>query len=344
MAVITVNGPIDKCALGVTLPHEHLLIDLGFFTQAPPKEGNTPFFDKLSLQNLRFVKKDPYLIRDNAVIDSEGEAVRELLLYRAAGGASVVEVTLDAIGRDPAALRRIGEKSGVNIIMGCGEYVAAAHSKEIGQKTDKQLAAQWIDEIKNGVGDTDVHPGVIGEIGTSAVITENEWKAVRAAGVAAAETGYGVHIHASLYETNGTEIARKLLTYGLAPRKICIDHVDVDIKEDYILGLLELGIIVEFDNFGKEFYISPRGGATLTGRFAYDLERCQAIKKLTDRGYAAQIFITNDICVKQLLATYGGFGYGHILDNIIPMLKDVGVRDADIHKMTVETPADFLDR
>ena len=39
-----------------------------------------------------------------------------------AGGSTLVDLTLEEIGRDPAALRRVAEASGVTIIMGCGHY------------------------------------------------------------------------------------------------------------------------------------------------------------------------------------------------------------------------------
>ena len=340
--ITTVCGDIAREELGKVLPHEHLLIDLRVFTN-PPKDGKGVFYDKLAMENLRYVRKDPYSIRDNAIMDDEAIAIREAEFFREAGGGTIVDVTLDTIGRDPEALKRISRAAGVNVVMGCGFYVAAAHPVGIEARSEEELAAEMIRDLREGVRGTGIRAGVIGEIGTSAVVTPEEWKCVAAAGRAHLETGKAIHIHTSLYETNGLAIAEKLLGMGVAPEKLAIDHIDVDLREDYLLRLLDLGIFVEFDNFGKEFYISKREGETLTGRFAYDLERAEMLARLVARGYTGQILLTNDICIKNMLCAYGGFGYAHILENIRPMLRDVGIGEGEIERMISENPAEFLD-
>ena len=340
--ITTVCGEIPKEALGNVLPHEHLLIDLKVFTKKPAGDPGV-FYQKLSLDNLRFVRKDPYSILDNAVRDEEEVARHEVELFGRAGGNTIVDATLDSIGRDPLALKRISESTGVHIVMGCGFYVAAAHPKGLAERSEKELAAEMVRDIREGVRGTGVRAGVIGEIGTSAVVTPEEWKCVAAAGLAHLETGKAIHVHTSLYETNGIAIVEKLLAMGVAPSKIAIDHIDVDIREDYIERLLDFGVFVEFDNFGKEFYISKREGETLNGRFAYDFERAETVARLVGKGYAGQILLTNDICIKNMLCTYGGFGYAHILENIRPMLRDCGVREEDISRMISDNAAIFLD-
>ena len=340
--ITTVCGEISREALGNVLPHEHLRIDLQVFTMEP-KDDPGVFYQKLSLDNLRFVRKDPYALLDNAVIDDEDVIRREVELFRRAGGNTIVDVTLDSIGRDPLVLRRISEATGVHIVMGCGFYVAAAHPKGISERSEEDLAAEMIRDVRDGVRGTGIRAGVIGEIGTSAVVTPEEWKCVAAAGRAHLETGKAIHIHTSLYETNGLAIAEKLLAMGVAPDKIAIDHVDVEIREDYIERLLDLGVFVEFDNFGKEFYLGSREEGALKGRFAYDLERAQTVARLVGKGYVGQILLTNDICLKNMLCAYGGFGYAHILENIRPMLSDCGVRENEISRMISDNAADFLD-
>lgn len=340
--VNTVCGAIDKKELGKVLPHEHLLIDLDVFAIETP-ENSQVFHQKLSMSNLHHVLRDPYFIRDNAIMDSVDVAIKEVELFAKAGGRTIVDVTLDDIGRDPLKLKTISEKTGVNIVMGCGHYVDKAHSDKIRNASVKELADEMIKDITVGVRDTGIKAGIIGEIGTSAVVTESEWKNVEAAGIAHIETGKAIHVHTSLYERNGLDIAKKLLSMGVNPQKLVIDHIDVDIREDYILELLDLGINVEFDNFGKEFYIPKREGLALNGRFAYDLERAETIAKLVEKGYVKQLLLTNDICIKNMLTTYGGFGYSRVFVDNIPMLKDCGVSKQDIDTMIIDNPAQLLD-
>ena len=46
------------------------------------------------------VYNDPYTLLDNAILDDADAALRELKLFREAGGNSIVDVTLDEIGRN----------------------------------------------------------------------------------------------------------------------------------------------------------------------------------------------------------------------------------------------------
>ncbi len=342
MAIQTVCGKIKKEELGITLPHEHIIWDLRPVMEEP-KEGLDVYYDKLRADNRYLCYEDPYTIQDNAFLDDEKIAIREIELFKKAGGNSIVEVTLDDIKRDPLSLRRISKATGVNIVMGSGHYTNAAHSADVAWKTERELADEIIRDITVGACGTDVKAGVIGEIGTSAEIAPNERKCLRAAGIASVETGKGIQVHTALYQSNGLEVIDELTKLGVAPNKIVIDHIDVWLREDYLLKLLDKGAYVEFDNFGKEFYISPRPNGLLKGRFAYDLEKAKMVAKLVNAGYVKQILLTNDICLKTMLTTWGGNGYAHVLNTVKTMLLDEGVTKEQYETMMVSNCADFLD-
>lgn len=93
--------------------------------------------------------------------------------------------------RNPDALKLISLASGVNVIAGAGYYVAASHPKEIQTMTEEQIADSIVKEIMVGMdGSTmGVRAGIIGEIGTSWPITENEKKVLRGAALAQQRTG-----------------------------------------------------------------------------------------------------------------------------------------------------------
>ena len=109
----TVCGEIDKKDLGKVLPHEHLLIDLDIFAIETP-ENKHVFHQKLNMKNLHHVLRDPYFIRDNAKMDSLEVAIEEVKLFKACGGNTIVDVTLDDIGRDSIKLKTISEKTRVS--------------------------------------------------------------------------------------------------------------------------------------------------------------------------------------------------------------------------------------
>ena len=336
----TVCGEIAKEALGFTLPHEHILIDMQNCVDEMP---HPEFHGKITPQNRYLMVSDPYYIKENAAYTDEDVAVAELALFKKYGGESIVDVTPDDIGRDVRALRRISERTGVNIVVGCGHYTEPSLSDKVKNMTVSALTGEILRDLTEGVQGTDIRAGVIGEIGTSAEITDAEKKCVEAALIAARDTGAAVHFHTSLWEENGKtvlEIAKKVRT---DPARICIDHVDVDLRYDYCKYLLDAGAWIEFDNCGKEFFMPPRDCGKIRGKFAYDMERAEMIARLISDGYGDRLLITNDLCLKTMLATYGGNGFMHVARTVLPMLRYVGVSEQDIHRLTHENPAAFLD-
>jgi phosphotriesterase-related protein len=337
--ITTVTGNICKEDAGLTLPHEHIFIDM----RVPvSNDGACHSDEKLSLNNRYKVFSDPYALIDNAWYTDENVALKELLLYKAAGGKTICDASPSDIGRNPHALKRLSEQSGVNIVMGCGHYTDGAHPRYLLEQSVNDVADDIIRDLTDGVDG--IKAGYIGEIGTSATVTENEWKVVVAAGIASVKTDSAIQIHTSLWERNGLAIIDKLTQLGVKPEKICIDHIDVDIREDYLFDLLNKGVYVEFDNFGKEFFMLPRNNGWLRGRFAYDLERCQTIARLIKAGYEHRILVTNDLCLRSMLAEYGGNGYAHLINNVMPMLEYVGISESTIKGLTETNPSEFLDK
>ena len=100
--------------------------------------------------------------------------------------------------------------------------------------------------------------------------------------------------------------------------------------------MLDRGAFVEFDNFGKEFYVSE------TRRFAYDLERVKMLKTLLDEGYGKQILVCNDICLKTMWKKYGGTGYAHILRTVKAMAKENGIDENTYQSLLTENVKNFM--
>lgn len=335
----TVCGDLPKEALGFTLPHEHILIDMENCVDEMP---HAEFHGKITPFNRYLMVSDPYYIRENAAYTDEDVAVRELELFKKYGGQTIVDCTPDDIGRDVRALRRISARTGVNIVVGCGHYTDPSLSDEIKNRSVSALTGEILRDLNEGVQGTDIRAGVIGEIGTSAEITEAEHKCVEAALIAARETGASVHFHTSLWEENGKTVLKIAKKLGTDPSQICIDHIDVDLRYDYCKYLLDEGAWIEFDNCGKEFFMPPRDCGKIRGKFAYDMERAEMIARLISDGYGDRLLVTNDICLKTMLAAYGGNGFMHVARSILPMLRYIGVGEADIHRLTHTNPAEFL--
>ena len=341
MKLKTVCGELSRNQLGTVTTHEHVLLDLTAFYQELPVKGiEDPATQKVEMWNLGILSRDCYALKDNLLLDNEAVATQELNYFKEAGGDTVVDASLPGIGRDPKALARISKATGLNIVMGTGFYVGETHPEYLDRMSDEEIAQLMVDELETGVDG--VCAGYIGEIGISEIFDDKERRVLRAAAIASKKTGAAINVHINPWTTNGIEAADILLDAGVAPEKICISHIDVENREEYIYALLKKGVYVEFDNFGKEYYIRREVRNSGYGLFVHDTDRVTLLKKMIDDGYLRQILLSCDLCLKNLMHRYGGWGYDHVLTNIVPMMQDEGITDEQIAIMLKENPADWL--
>lgn len=343
MELNSVCGKIERENLGVVSTHEHVLLDLTAFYQALPVPGvKNPAKQKVKMWNLGILSRDCYALKDNLRLDNERLQTKELSYFKKAGGDTVVDASLPGIGRDPLALQRISKHTGVNIIMGTGFYVGETHPKELQTMTEEEISQIMVDELTVGVDGTSIKAGYIGEIGISEIFDDKERKVLRAAAIAQKQTGVAINVHINPWTINGLEAVDILLNAGVSADRICVSHIDVENREEYVLGLLEKGVYVEFDNFGKEYYTRREVRNSGYGLFVHDTDRVKFLKKLIDDGYIRQILLACDLCLKNLLHAYGGWGYDHLLKNIVPMMEEENITEEQIAIMLRENPSAWL--
>ncbi len=343
MDVTTVNGQVPKELLGIVLPHEHLFLDIrNQFTEFSEPEKRETSHQPLCMRNLGVVKMNPYAIRDNLLLDDPEEAAEEVDHFKKRGGRTIVDCTSVGINRSPEKLRDLADRSGLNIVAGCGYYTYDTHPDDMDSWSAEQLADQMLEDMLEGINGTDIKAGIYGEIGTSDPIRPNEEKCLRATAIAFQQRRAAVQVHTFPWGTGGLKAARVLIESGIDPEKIVICHIDVEFNLSYILELIQLGVNIEFDDFGKEFFILKEDRGFAGGIFARDIERVHVILDLLERGAEKQILIANDVCLKSMLRCYGGTGYDHILTNIVPMMRGEGIVDDTIDLFLKENPARVL--
>jgi phosphotriesterase-related protein len=306
--VQTVLGPIKPAELGFTLPHEHTQIAL----------WHVP--DRWDYWQLT---------RDEPLI------LEELAAYRSVGGSGIVDLTPTGVGRDPRWLTGIARASGLHVVMGCGWYRGAYYPAEtrIDQRSVDDLADELVREATEGVGDSGVRPGIIGEIGTDKPwVAAMEERVHRAAGRAARRTGLAITTHAVLSAV-GLDQLRILEEEGADPGRVVIGHADSYPDLEHYLAILERGANLEFDFLGMSFTPTERHGE---GRVV-DL-----ICDLLGRGHASRILLSQDVCHDSQLTRYGGNGYTYLATMFLPRLRAAGVGDAEIDTMTVANPRRLL--
>jgi phosphotriesterase-related protein len=194
---MTVLGPVAAEQLGVTLPHEHVFIDL-----------------------MREYRGDG-LLHDEAL------AASELAAFKGAGGSTILECTSEGLGRDPLALRRAAQATGLNLVMGCGHYREPYLDRErLDRLSVDDLADEIVRDLEIGVGDTGVRAGVIGEIGCGRFISALEERSFRAAARAHRRTGVTITTHAARWPVGLTQL-NLLAEEGVDPRRVIVGHCDL---------------------------------------------------------------------------------------------------------------------
>jgi phosphotriesterase-related protein len=323
--------------MGMTLPHEHALLDLRCTLTKP----NDPSLDwivdaKMSSTIFGDVLHHGLSSKDNLMLDDKELAIRELMLYKKKlGGRTVVDLTSRGLAPKPLVLREISRKTGLNIILGCGYYIAASHPADMSSRTVEELSEEMVGDLTSGIDDTGVRSGIIGEIGTSHPIADNEKKVLMAAAKAHASTGAAINVHTSHKGEHALQAIKILESEGVDPANVIISHMDAEEKLpfEYQRAVAQTGAYVEHDCFGEEEYVDE---------FDYvhprDLDRVRTIVRLVDEGFIDNVPNSQDVCSKIYLREYGGYGYDHILKTIVPMFKRRGMTDDEVRHIMVENP------
>lgn len=297
----TVLGPIDARELGVTSAHEHLSVDLG---RIRGDASSTFSYSELVMS--------------------------EMLRLRNAGVQSVIEVSCIDMGRNVRALERISKESGLNIVCATGFYLEVYHPQWLRDASVAQIEEVFRREFQEGIEDTGIKPGVIGEVaGEKTQITPSETKVMKAAAHVALEVGCAVTTHCQLGQM-APEQAELLSSEGMNLDKVVLGHLDLANDIDYYKRVLNTGVNIGFDTCGKVAYLS-------------DEIRADNLATLVELGYAGQIVLSTDISKQSYMYANGGYGYTDVVDRIVPMIRERGVSEEAIYQMLVANPARIFD-
>ncbi len=336
----TVLGLVAPESLGLTLPHEHLFVDLRFLYRPPAGAAAGGPHDPVTLGNLYEINYDWFSSLDNLHLGDESAATEEARLFRREGGQTLVDPTLAGIGRNPLGLQRIARATGLHIIMGSGYYTEPAHPPGLAAATEDALVREIVRDVTEGVDDTGVRAGLIGEIGCSWPWAPAERKSLRAAALAARETGAPLMIHPGRDPQAPEAHLGEVRRAGLDPRRVVIAHIERTIVGDLarLRAVVETGCYVEYDLFGVEISHFPWGGTDMPN----DAERIRQVLWLVEQGFGRQVLLSHDICFKIRLTRYGGTGLAHIPRRIVPRLRGRGLSESDVRALVVENPARAL--
>jgi phosphotriesterase-related protein len=331
----TVLGPIAPEALGPTLMHEHLLVDI----RPPSKRAPAELGPELRLDTIWAINYGTLPAARNYLLDDAEIATDEVRRMLAAGGRSLVELSSGGLGPQPEALVKIARATDAHIVMGCGHYVDEYQPAANRDRGVDDFARDMITAAKDGAWGTGVRAGIIGEIGCQAPWTELERRVMRGALIAQQETGLALNVHPGRHPDQPQEVADFLRALGGAPERTIISHIDRTIFDTgRMLRLADTGCVLEFDLFGQESSYYRLADIDMPN----DAVRLRAIRALIARGHLARVVISHDICYQTRLVAFGGHGYGHIFANVVPMMRRRGFSEDEIQAILVDNPRRLL--
>ena len=305
VVVRTVRGDVDPADLGITLCHEHLIIDL-----------STAFGDP------------------DLKLDDPAEVAEDLADAKALGLRTVVDVTPLGTGRDAVKLARISELAGLHVVASAGYYFGQFLPDFVAASSEADLAGRIAREVEEGIDGSTVRAGAVGEVGNSpGEITDVERKVFRAAGRAQRLTGAAVITHTDVGRFGADQL--DLLEIGGADlSRVLIGHMDCTDELAAHLTVARRGAFVGFDRIGV-----LRG---VFGPYQTDETRARLIAELVAQGHASQIILSHDIARRSRLRRHGGQGYSYILRESVPLLRQAGLDDATIRTLLIDNPRRLL--
>jgi phosphotriesterase-related protein len=333
--VRTVLGPIPVEAMGVTLMHEHIVLDTSSWWKRPCCASDIGFAERpLDISMIGDLRMNPFLNRDNCGLLDVKVAIEELAHFVEYGGRTVIDPTNVGIGRDPSALQRVSRRTGLHIVMGAGFYLEASHPGYVRDMSVESIAEAIAADCGVSEDDPEVCAGIIGEIGVSKDFTPAEEKVLRGAARASKMSGAPLSIHLPGWERLAHRVLDVVESEGADLRHTVLCHMNPSLHDlKYQRSLGDRGAFIEYDMIGMDYFYADQQAQS-----PCDEENAVAICRLVEDGYLNSLLMSQDVFLKMMLTRHGGFGYGYILKHFAPRLKRHGMTQATIDAILIENP------
>ncbi|HEY3390749.1 MAG TPA: phosphotriesterase [Prolixibacteraceae bacterium] len=304
LKIITVTGEIPASQMGITLTHEHVLVDFAMIDSIGPNRYNKdsvitkvlPYFEELKPFNVK----------------------------------TFVDCTPEFMGKDPQLLAELSRKSGIHILTNTGWYAADSQRHiphEISNMSAEEIAEIWIGEAKNGIGNTGIKPGFI-KIGINDFdFSETDKKLVAAACLTHLETGLTIVSHTGRASAALAQL-QILKKYGVDPSAFIWAHAMVESSKENILAVSQMGCWVAFDGVREEI--------VTTVRFTDLLHYMKSTRQLN------RVLLSHDAGWYQPGKPNGGEirPYTSLFNSLIPYAMSEGITQAEIDQIIIKNPAE----
>ena len=337
-SVMGVKGVLPEDALGLTLPHEHLFVDLRCYCPADDQDEQQTEIVNLpvSLENRAQVIEHPWNFPDNPILDDLESAIDEAAAFAELGGKTIVDLSCsDAMGRNPPGLLQVSDRTGVNLILSAGRYTYPSLTKNERKKSVAEIEKDILELFINGV-EGDIHPGLLKAAFVNDIDKEAEIRTLRAVARVQSKVGCALAVHPHIWQPDSHRILDILEEEGCDLRRVILCHQDfLGNDTDYLNSLCRRGAYIEFDTFGSGWINDPMWQQT-------DHEKLTFMQKQVALGNQSRLLISGDMCLKIMLSKWGGPGYRNIPGLVIPAMRAAHFSEDLIHLITVKNPARVL--
>lgn len=307
--VMTVNGMIPAASMGLTLEHEHVLVD---------------FIGADSINSQRWDRQ--------TVIK---KALPFILGAKQKGVKTFIECTPGYLGRDPLLLKELSGLSGIHFITNTGNYGARDNmfipAAILGNDAES-IAEGWINEFRNGIDGTGIRPGFI-KIGVNPddSLSAEHIKLIKAAALTHLQTGLVIASHTGP-ENPAFEQIELLRKEGVDPSAFIWVHAQGGTAAGNIKAAKE-GAWISLDNVRSQHGSEPGSH----GSIDWYADRIDTLRKC---GLLNKILISHDSGWFDPAKPEGGNfgGYTDIFDSLIPALKAKKFSDKELDQILIENP------
>jgi len=266
----TVTGALDAGSIGKVLAHEHMFVDFS----GPDDAG--------------------YM--DAAWSNKIGAAVESAAVLRAQGVDLVVDWTNLGVGRNALALRDVSRQSGVRFVCPTGIYKALV-PPALAALTSRKLADHFIGELAAGIDGTGIRAGFVKAAASESGATAAELPVLRAAVIAATETGATIGFHGPQAATTRQMAALVETQCGTLERFVWA-HAQVASLDDN-KRFAARGARLQYDAIGARsdpFFDGPVDDEAMLAR----------LEAMVAAGYGDRILLSTDasVCVNPPAAQY----------------------------------------
>jgi phosphotriesterase-related protein len=314
--VETVRGPVAADELGTVLMHEHV-----------------------------FVLNEEMRINYPGWWDEEERvagAVARLRTLEERGVDTIADPTVLGLGRDVARIARVNAQVDINIVVAAGLYTTGdipSFLQYRGPGTllggEEPLVDLFVADITEGIAGTGIKAAFL-KCAIEDELTPGVERVMKAVAQAQKRTGVSITVHTGPAYRTGLVAQEVLRAEGVDLGRVVIGHSGDTADLDYLRRLVDNGSYIGMDRFGLDILLPGD-------------QRIATVAALAAEGLADRMVLAQDASCHidwfppgVLQQVTPNWHHTHIVDDVLPALREAGVTDEQLTTMLVDNPRRIL--